>query len=169
MNGKKVSPTPRKGAVLRKLGGGRRMAAIIHRFGVILPIPKILQCYASGTFTRTEGDYRIFSVAKTLSGIGGKKVKIYSLFGSGLVSAYRSGTSPNTLNSGVPVSALIAFDPSGAEIGMWYGPITTPFVIENVDTLIIVAGIPAGSDASTVNPVYGQYYVGVTCYYAIVG
>jgi hypothetical protein len=145
------------------------MAAIIHRFGVISPIPKILQCYAFGTFTRTIADYGIFHVIKTLSGIGGKKVKIYSLLGSGLVSAYRSGASPNALNTGPLAIALVAFDPLRNEIGRWYGPITTPFIIENVDILIITAGIPAGSDASTTNPVYGQYYVGVTCYYAIVG
>jgi len=88
------------------------------------------------------------------TGIGGKKVRVYSVTGGGTYCQYREGADAYAMIAGVPTAYLIAFDPTGAVIGWYPAPITYPFEIGNVDVLRIEICFRYGGNASNRNPTH---------------
>jgi hypothetical protein len=121
----------------------------------------------SGISTTSENVIR--SVSKAVTGIGGKRVRVYSLAGGGSSSFYRSGASPNSQSPQIVSTYAVFYDSTGTIIAVLSPPLTTPVEIANVDTIGVVTATAQGYEASTTNPVYYFYSLWAFLEYEVLG
>ena len=122
---------------------------------------------ASGSSTTSENVVRWTS--RFVTGIGGKRVRVYTLVSGGCSSFYRSGASPNSQSPQIVTSYALFYDPTGTLIALLSPPLTTPVEIANVDRIGIAVGTVQGYEASTANPVYYFFSLWVLLEYEVIG